>query len=165
MTREFSSLGAMAMGFAEMAVAEVVALDAGLGRVLAKIEKTAKDEIGHYQEAVGQFGAWPELADSTKEDRVHKGFTENDPLYRSGELQASIGKEQHGLEGAVGSTSPVMVYMEFGTSKAPARAVIGPAAVRNEHEIKRLVGAAAVAGLVGGESIHAALGYEFSTEG
>ena len=55
------------------------------------VEEEAKAEIGTYQDQAGPFIAWPELADSTKEDRTRQGFTENDPGLRSGAMRDSIG--------------------------------------------------------------------------
>lgn len=145
-------------------VAVRTALEGALDRVLAKIEKTAKDEFGTYQGAVGPHPGWPELAESTQERRVAAGYTPNDPLLASGELKESTERERHGLEGVVGTKDPEMLYLEFGTSKMPARPVFGPAAFRNKETIQRLVGAAVVAGLIGGDVVHQALGYDFKTE-
>lgn len=108
------------------------------------IETDAKNQIGHYQSDVGPFNGWPELADSTKKDRVAKGFTENDPLERTGELRDSIGHEVAGKEAAVGSTSDIMVYQELGTPTIPPRPVLGPAAFKNKEKIEKL----GIAGLV-----------------
>lgn len=164
--RDFGSLMEMSLFLATRPIEIAIELHHGLDKLGARIEKTAKDEFGRYQSATGPFGAWPELADSTKDDRVHQGFSENDPLLRTGELRDSIShKVDHGaLELAVGSPDEKMVFHEFGTSKMPARPVLGPAAFRNKSAIQRLVGAAVVAGLVGSHQIHEALGYDFKTE-
>lgn len=106
------------------------------------IEKDAKNQIGHYQTEAGPFNAWPELADSTKKDRLAKGFTENDPLERTGALRDSISHEVAGNEAVVGSNSDIMVYQELGTPTIPPRPVLGPAAVKNKDKIERLGGAA-----------------------
>lgn len=165
MSREFGSLLEMGLFLATRPAAIAVELHHGLDRLGATIEKTAKDEFGRYQGQAGPFEAWPELADATKDDRVAQGYPENEPLLREGDLRDSIGHEvdHAGLELAVGSTSDLMPYHEFGTSKMPARPVLGPAAFRNKDAIQRVVGAALVAGLVGADQIHEALGYDFET--
>jgi hypothetical protein len=148
--REFSSIGQMIAHLATMDAAVVVALHHGLKKCAVAIEKTAKAEIGHYQPEVGQFAGWVELADSTKADRVAKGFTENDPLKRTGALEQSISHEIHALEAVVGSDSDIMVYQELGTDRIPPRAVLGPAAIRNKKLIIRTLGHAAAQGLLYG---------------
>ncbi len=142
-------------------VATVIAMRAGLDHVGAKIEATAKEEIGIYQPAVGPFSAWAPLADSTVADRVAQGFTPNDPLLRTGALRDSISHQVDGLDVAIGSTSDVMVWQELGTATIPPRPVLGPAAVRNERVIQETIGAAVVAGLVGRELIGPGLGYDW----
>jgi phage gpG-like protein len=161
--KEFNSLAAFASHLLAVEAAEVLALHHGLKAVAKAIEATAKAEIGHYQPAVGPFQAWPELADSTKADRVRQGFSENDPLLRTGEMRDSISHEVSGLEAVIGSDSDVMVWQELGTKTIPPRPVLGPAALLNEEKIKEILGKAAARGLLGGASMPAGLGYEFDT--
>jgi hypothetical protein len=137
-----------------------VAAHEALERVAVAVEDTAKSELGVYQPAVGPFGEWAELADATKEDRVARGFTENEPLLRTGELRDSIGHRVDGLEAEIGSTNEIMVYQELGTTRIPPRPVLGPAAERNHDVITAELGGAVVAGLLGGQSIGGALGYD-----
>lgn len=151
------------MHLAGLAITEVVALKAGLEEVAKLVEKEAKKEIGHYQPEVGSFQAWPELADSTKADRVRQGYTENDPLLRSGELRDSYEHKTSGLEAIIGSESNIALYHELGTSKMPERPVLGPAAFKNKEKIRAILGAAAVSGLLGSEKIKSELGYDFKT--
>lgn len=160
----FGSLGDFAFHLLEREVAIRSALATGLDRVLARIEHTAEAEFGHYQPAVGPHPAWPELADSTKDRRVSAGFTENDPLLASGEMQKSIERQRVGLEGVVGSKDPKLAFHEFGTPTMPARPVLGPAAFRNKELIQKLVGAAVVSGLIGRDVVHHQLGYQFETK-
>lgn len=89
--------------------------------------KEAKSEFGVYQSSVGPFSAWPELAQATKDDRVAKGFTENDPLLRSGHLRDEIVSERDAQSVTVGSEDPVMAYQELGTGKIQPRPVLGTA--------------------------------------
>ena len=148
--REFAHIGEMIAHLAAMAAAETLALHHGLKKCAVAIEKTAKDEIGHYQGEVGPFAGWVQLAESTQADRVAKGYTANDPLLRTGELRDSIGHQVGGLEAVVGSTSDIMVYQELGTERIPPRAVLGPAAIRNKELIIKTLGHAAAEGLMYG---------------
>src|SRR5690348_6255730 len=50
-----------------------------LERAALLVENEAKAEIGNYQSADGQFVGWAELAETTKDERVKEGFSENDP--------------------------------------------------------------------------------------
>lgn len=136
-----------------------------LDRVGAAIQRTAKAEFGHYQEAVGPFPEWAELAENTKEDRVSKGFSENDPLLRTGEMRDSIERQTAELETVVGSNSEILEYHEFGTSKMPPRPVLGPALVRNHDEIIDRLGGAVVRGMLGHDVIHNSLGYNAVVDG
>lgn len=162
--REFNSLGAFAKHILTRQVATVVALQAATERIGAHVEKVAKAEFGHYQSAIGPFPAWEELAESTKDDRVRQGYTENDPLLRSGDLRDSISHHSEPLEAVIGSPDPVLGYQEFGTSKIPPRPVLGPAARKSKEFIEGVVGVALVEGFVGEKLIHPALEYDFQTK-
>jgi hypothetical protein len=157
---DFKSLGDMATHFAMLPTVMAHELQEGLERCAVSIEKTAKDEIGHYQDAIGPFQDWAELAESTKADRLSKGFTENDPGKRSGKMQESITHEVDGMEACIGSSDQNLVYFEVGTSKQPPRSVLGAAVIRNKSKIQRIIGHAAVSGLFGGQHVHSSLGYD-----
>jgi len=105
-------------------------LEVGFRVIVKEIEETAKEEIGMYQPAVGPFEAWVPLAASTKADRVRQGYTEDDPLLRSGELRDSIESEVVGLAAIVGTKSQIGLWQEIGTDRIPPRPFIGPAYVR-----------------------------------
>jgi len=136
---------------------------AGLEKVAKLIEHDAKEQIGAYQDAVGPFPAWAELADSTKADRSKHGFSENEPLLRTGELRNSIEHEVSGSEAVIGSKSDIAAYQEFGTDRIPPRPFVGPAAFKNKDKIEQILGAALVQGLTGGNALDA-LGYDLTTE-
>lgn len=104
------------------------------------IEDDAKRKFGEYQDAVGPYPAWQELAESTKEDRVRKGYSPNDPLYRSGELMNSIYSkvDMSSKAAAVGSDDPVMLYQEKGTATIPARPALAPALFQNKEKIQKI---------------------------
>jgi phage gpG-like protein len=148
MIRNFNSFLDFASHLAARAAAIEEELHHELKQLAEHIEKTAKDEIGVYQAAAGPFPAWPELADATKEDRLRQGYTENDPLLRSGGLRDSISHQVEGHEALIGSTDEKMVFHEFGTSRIPARPVLGPALVRNLPALEKLMAAAIRAGLI-----------------
>lgn len=95
------------------------------------VEKEAKRVIGTYD-----YG-WPQLAESTQEQRGYLGYPTNEPLLRSGDLRDSISHEVVEEEHAcyVGSDSPIAVYQELGTSRIPPRSFLGGAARAKEHEV------------------------------
>lgn len=162
--KEFDSFGKFALHLLELEVGTAVALQAATEAIGAHVEKVARSEFGTYQQATGPFPAWEELAESTKDDRVRQGYTENDPLLRAGDLQDSISHGSEPLEAVIGSDDPVMVFHEFGTSKMPMRPVLGPAAHRSKDKIEEIVGAATVNGFLGTKRIHPALGYDLETD-
>jgi phage gpG-like protein len=157
---EFSNLGSLALHMATQEVALLASLHAGLEKCAVKVETTAKDEIGHYQSGIGPFPAWVGLADSTEAHKAKMGYPADAPLEATGEMRDSITHTTHALEAVIGSTDKKMVYHEFGTLRMPARPVMGPAILRNREYIRRVLGAATVAGLIGGSAIHASLGYD-----
>jgi hypothetical protein len=113
------------------------------------VEAEAKHEIGTYQDAAGPFAGWAELADSTKDDRVNKGFTENDPGLRTGEMRDSIDHASDDTGAVVGSNDDKMEWFELGTSKQPPRSVLGIAAVHKEPEIGHILGHHFTTALIG----------------
>ena len=157
---ELKSLGDLALLFAALPAHEAHALNEGLEKCAKQIEKTAQDEIGHYQSAVGPFQDWAELAESTEADKASKGYPANAPLLRTGEMRDSIKHEVDGLEAVIGSTDEKMAYHEFGTNRIPPRPVMGPAVFRNKEFIQKTIGQAAISGLFGGDRIHPSLGYD-----
>jgi HK97 gp10 family phage protein len=93
------------------------------------------------------------LTDAPVADRVSKGFTPDDPLLRTGELQDSIVHEVGDWQATIGSLDPVMEFHEFGTSKMPPRPVLGPALIHNAKEVQKLIGNAAISVFVGGDAL------------
>ena len=147
--KEFKSLGEFAQYLATREFTLHEALHLGLEVVAKKIEKTAKDEIGVYQPAVGPFPAWSPLAESTMEDRAAKGYPENEPLLRDGKLRDSITHEVEGHEAMIGSDSDIAVYQELGTGRIPPRPFLGSAVVHDEKFMLGTLGEAAVAAIGG----------------
>lgn len=162
--REFSSMAKFAAHLDGLAIRMYAHEQVALERSLVAISNRAAMKFGHYQNEAGAFPAWPELAETTQARREALGYTPNDPLLMSGLMRANSGHEVVGLEGIAGSKDPKMPYHEFGTTTIPARPVWGPAALQSRSEIEKILGAAIVSGLFGGEAIHPALGYDFETK-
>lgn len=128
------------MSFASAKIAAEI--EVGFRVIVKEIEETAKEEIGVYQPAVGPFEAWSPLAESTKADRLRLGYTEDDPLLRSGELKSSIESEVVGLAAIVGTKSEIGLWQEVGTDRIPPRPFIGPAYVRKIDSLMESIGLA-----------------------
>lgn len=131
--KEFQSFGAIARHFAAAALIGEEVSHHITEQGAKIIQKDAQKKLGEYQDAAGPFNSWAELADSTKDDRVAKGFPENEPLLRTGELRDSIEVERHGNEAAVGSAMDIALYQECGTDRGiPPRPFLGPAAFESK---------------------------------
>ena len=139
----------LAAKFGEITLSQHEMEHHALERAARLVEKRAKENIGEYQEQTGPFIAWPELADSTKEDRLKQGYTENDPGLRSGEMRDSIEHVVHVPEAEVGSDDDKLVWFELGTSKQPPRSVLGMAAIEEMPKILELIGESATLALEG----------------
>lgn len=151
--KDFTELSQFAAHLTMLIPKALIAAHHGLEHASQVVEKAAKEEFGNYQVEAGPFLAWDDLKDSTKADRVRKGWPEDEPLLRSGALRDSITHEVHGLEAVVGSDSEVMVYQELGTTKMAPRAVLGPAAIRTEKIVGRILGNAVGRAIAGRNAI------------
>jgi hypothetical protein len=100
------------------------------------VEAEAKRLLGTYD----YNPRWPELADATKEDRVAKGFPENEPGLRTGEMRDSIGHTVVGNTAHVGSDNDELVWFELGTVKQPPRTVLKGAALNMKDHIEHMMG-------------------------
>jgi hypothetical protein len=132
----------------------------GLECCAVLIEKTAKAEIGEYQESVGPFSAWPQLAESTQAERERLGYTPNDPLLRTGEMRETIEHETHEFTAVIGSKDDKAAWQEFGTDRIPPRPFMGPAVIRNNEKILKILGHTAARGISGGQIADLSLGYD-----
>lgn len=157
---EFNSMGSLALHLLAAEVLILKEMHEGLEKCAVRIERTAKAEIGHYQDSVGPFAAWADLAESTEAEKARNGYPAGAPLEATGEMRDSIEHKTSGLETIIGSKDPKLVYHEFGTSRIPARSVMGPAVFRNKEFIRRVLGNATIRGLTGGQAIHGSLGYD-----
>ena len=106
------------------------------------VEREAKDSLGTYHRALGEFPAWPKLAPSTVQQRASMGWEPNEPLLRLGTMRDSIQHVVVGHVGHVGSDDPIAEYQELGTGNAkhpiPPRSFLGRAAYKEEFAIHTL---------------------------
>src|ERR1700735_5045577 len=79
----FSLLEAAAR-FSAFAENTKIAKQVTLAEIAIMIRDEAKAAIGTYK------FRWPHLAESTQEDRLRKGFSEDEPGLRTGEMRESI---------------------------------------------------------------------------
>jgi len=147
--KEFGSLAAFADHLAALQAGVTAQLEKGLDRAAKRVQKTAQEEIGHYQEAAGPFQKWEELTRGTQDDRERKGYTRNDPGLRSGAMRQSIERQRQGLQAAVGSNDDHLVWFEMG-AKAEPRSVLGLAAHRESEAVGQIIRDAVAHGLSGG---------------
>lgn len=112
----------------------------GLKEAAEIVEEEAKDRIGSYQSAAGPFKAWDPLEPSTRERRVSEGFTADDPLHRSGELQRSIEHSVGRNEAVIGSNNEAALPNEMGTGHAPPRSFLGGALYSKADEVVEVIG-------------------------
>lgn len=134
---DFSSFGDLANQLQRVARGVPNATQKALVKIGKKVERAAKDKIGHYQSASGEFAAWVQLEDATQAARARMGFTPNDPLLRTGELYGSIShiveRASAGWTLTLGSDINLGLWQEMGTRTIPPRPFIGPAMFENEQ--------------------------------
>jgi len=140
----------LAAKFGEIALAQHEMEQHALEKVGKLVEKRAKEKIGEYQEEAGPFVGWADLADSTKADRVNKGFPEDEPLLRTGQMRDSVEHVVIDSEVQVGSDSDIAVYQELGTATIPPRSFLGGAVADELPAIMDIIGDSAAAALIGG---------------
>ena len=152
MTKQLTSFLQLAEEMAKNTVRAAVVVEAGLEAAANLVQKDAQGRLGEYQDAIGDYPAWVELADSTKADRARQGYAENDPLLRDGTLRDSIVTEHTVMQAVIGSKNPIAAYQEFGTETIPPRPFLAPAAEANKKKIHQMIGLA-VAGALGGNPL------------
>lgn len=139
------------MKLAEMELAVHAEMTGTLEAAAVAVEREAKREIGHYQQAAGPFPKWRRLAPRTLRDKRRLGYAPPDrPLERTGDLRAKIEHKLTGLadpahmEAHIGANGVKAVVQEAGTQDGhvPARSFLGRAAVRMEERIIRALGEA-----------------------
>lgn len=137
---EFKSFGAFAAHLERLAAESKAVEHHMLDKSAEEIQKTARGIIGEYQEAIGSYPAWEELAESTQAERGRLGYSENDPGYRSGAMQASVQRKVEGSESVVGSDDMHLYWFDLGTATQPPRPVLGPAAMHSSERVKKIMG-------------------------
>ena len=148
--KDFTSFAGFGAHLLALAIKDTILEHEALEMACKEIEEKAKEKFGEYQAAAGPFAAWAPLAATTIDDRIAKGYTPDDPLLRSGETRDSIEHKVVGHEGHVGSDSDVLLFLELGTSKMPARSTLGAAAFELSPKIAREIGIEFGAYLAGG---------------
>lgn len=137
--QEFQSFGLFGKHLAKVAaIGEAVTHEAAKAGA-QHIANDAKARIGEYQDAVGPYPAWANLAPATVQDRIAKGFTPDDPLLRTGELQESIQVVAEGNTAGAVSDDMVALYQEMGTATIPPRPFLGPAGYDSKKGIERVM--------------------------
>jgi hypothetical protein len=134
MSHTFGSLAEFATFLTEAVVKVEHAKHEALEEAAVIVETEAKAALGTYD-----YG-WPQLAQSTQEQRSAQGFTPNDPGLRSGEMRDSLGHKVEGDTAHIGSDDDHLVYFELGTSKQPPRSDLAKAAMSKEKEVCQLLG-------------------------
>ena len=146
------TLSSFAQLAARLATADAdmkLAQEAILEKACQMIEDEAKGAIGSYK-----YG-WPQLAESTQQERVAQGYSANEPLLRTGQLRDSIGHVVvSSKEAFIGTNDPIAPYQEFGTSKIPPRPFLGGALAASEGKIERMA-----ARMVEGAMLHGGPNY------
>lgn len=132
---EFNSFGALGAHFGQLALTGAAVSNHIAAEGAKAIKADAQSRIGSYQEGEGPFPAWANLAETTVDDRLRKGFTPDDPLLRTGALRNSITTSVDGSVAAIGSASDIALYQEQGTSKIPPRPFLGPAAYNSAKTV------------------------------
>lgn len=160
MTRLLNGFGELQKALVGDTVKALVAAEVGMKAAATVVQHDAKERIGEYQDEVGPFPEWEQLADSTEEEKARLGFLADAPLERTGEMRDSIEKEFHPMEAVIGSKLPEAAFQEFGTEHIPPRPFLGPAVFANKKKIRALIGGAVVGALIGQSPVHAALGYD-----
>lgn len=146
---EFESLARFASHLLYMAEAQRRAQRHAMEKAAQLVEREAKRRTGEYHDASGPFAGRAELAPSTKEDRLRRGFTENDPGLRTGKMRDSIQHTSNANEAAIGSNDRNLVFFELGTEKQPPRSVLGSAAAEKGEQVAAILGDGVMTALIG----------------
>lgn len=104
-----------------------------------QVKQIAEAKFGIYQQAVGPYPAWQQLAESTLKKKTYYGAEGDEPLIGAAPnkiwpvaLKDTIEVTGSGLRATVGSADPLMAIHEFGVATEsrtiPPRPVLFPAA-------------------------------------
>lgn len=143
--KTLNSLGDLARAFEQNAKQIHVGIAAAMKTSAIAVADAAKEKLDGKE----QPQDWPELSDSTKAERVRKGYDENAPLLASGALRDSIQYRSSEKSFEVGSDNQIAVYQELGTATIPPRPFLAPALHDKIPGILENVGKAVEKALVG----------------
>jgi hypothetical protein len=130
--------------FAEILGRAAVKAQTGL---VVPTEELMEDVQNKAKEAIGTYAyGWPQLAEATQESRVNLGFSANDPLLRTGALQADVSERAEtsgmGAEGVVYSNMKEGLWAELGTSRGePPRSFLMQSLIRSYPKMGELFAA------------------------
>jgi hypothetical protein len=146
---EFSSPKQFAAHLVRLAAESHEVMHHAVNLSAEEIKLTARGMIGQYQEAVGPYPKWEDLADSTEAEKARLGYSVDAPLLRTADMQKSIEQKTVGAEAAIGSNDQKMIWHELGTEHIPPRPVLGPAAMHSKDRVTHLIGKTVFAWLSG----------------
>lgn len=127
--RNFSSFGALADHFAKTAMLLKAEREEIFSVEAKRVEGEAKAMFGVYQEG------WEQLEEDTQKARERAGYTPNDPLRASGDLQGKTASKVTATGFKVGNTDERMEWMEMGTVHIPPRPVFSLLAMREGKRV------------------------------
>ena len=134
-TREFGSLVHFAQFCGQMAV-QAESHHHALEEAAQHLEHRVRQVLGTYDLSP----TWPQLTAATQADRVRKGFTPNDPLFRDGShIRDTMRHSSTTTDARVGTDSQIAEWMELGTRRAPPRSFLRLSAIEQERELVRIL--------------------------
>lgn len=142
--KTYKSFGALAREFERNLLRLDARYEITMAECAVAVEATAKGMFGHYPDEP----SWPQLSDMTMEHhaevisqgRAAPDAGVNTPLLLTGALRDSVAHQSSQYEFVVGSPSKIMVDMELGTSRIPARPVLAPSLYHNIPTITAALG-------------------------
>jgi hypothetical protein len=142
MTKELSLLGAIEL-FATMGLE----MEHENHRILERCGKLVTHEV---YRVIGTYEyGWPQLAETTQDERASQGFEPNDPLLRTGRMRDTIWYKVGHDEVQIGSDDKILAWQELGTSRIPPRPVLEGALKQKTPEVLKVIGRAVVGKLSG----------------
>lgn len=114
------------------------------------LERCGKLVTREVYRVIGSYDyGWPQLAESTQNQRESLGFEPNEPLLRTGRMRDTIWfKVQHN-EVTIGTDDQIAIWQELGTSRIPPRPFLEGALKAKTPEVLEIIGKDAVRKLSG----------------
>ena len=129
MDREFKSFSALADHLEVVAARIPSAEHKALEVIGGRVEARAKAKIGTEQ------AGWAALAESTLAEKARLGYPVPSPLLRTSGMRGSIGHEVVGYGVAIGSSDPLALWQELGTSRGiPPRSFLAASMIETRDE-------------------------------